>query len=69
MRFALMPPSGRPSASVSSSSTAAYVINYNLGLDLVRAHIEAAGDSPEARWAAFAELLSSPRLPSSLAPD
>lgn len=46
-----------------------YVINYNLGRDLVRAHLDAEGgtaDQPERRWAVFAELLSSPRLPSDL---
>ncbi|HYC89847.1 MAG TPA: hypothetical protein VEO54_11600 [Thermoanaerobaculia bacterium] len=44
-----------------------YVINYNLGKDLVRQYVEsrAAGDA-EKRWDVFAELLSSPRLPSSL---
>ncbi len=47
----------------------AYVINYNLGQDLVRAYVEAAADTPEARWEVFAALLSSPRLPSSLALD
>ncbi len=47
----------------------AYVINYNLGQDLVRAYVEAAADTPEARWEVFAALLSSPRLPSSLAVD
>jgi hypothetical protein len=45
------------------------VINYNLGQDLVRAYVEAAGDTPEARWEVFTALLSSPRLPSSLALD
>jgi hypothetical protein len=46
-----------------------YVINYNLGKDMVAQYIDAraAGDSGK-RWAAFAELLSSPRLPSGLAP-
>jgi hypothetical protein len=46
-----------------------YVINYNLGKDLVRAYIERRGgaaDQPERRWSEFAELLSSPRLPSGL---
>ncbi|QXD16806.1 hypothetical protein GQ464_007675 [Rhodocaloribacter litoris] len=44
-----------------------YVINYNLGQDLVRAYVEArAGGDPDRRWAVFAELLSSPRLPSDL---
>ncbi len=45
-----------------------YVINYNLGKDLVAAHVESVAGSPEpaARWAAFTGLLSSPRLPSGL---
>jgi hypothetical protein len=51
-----------------------YVINYNLGQDLVRAYIEAraaaAGGDPttlgERKWNAFIELISSPRLPSGL---
>jgi hypothetical protein len=44
-----------------------YVINYNLGKDLVRNYVErrAAGDRAK-RWDVFAELLSSPRLPSHL---
>jgi hypothetical protein len=45
----------------------AYVINYNLGKDLVAAFVERhAGADPEARWREFARLLSSPRLPSGL---
>jgi hypothetical protein len=40
-----------------------YVINYNLGRDLVAAYVERAGGE---RWAVFADLLSSPRLPSAL---
>jgi hypothetical protein len=46
-----------------------YVINYNLGQDLVKAHIEAEGgtaDNPAKRWDAFHRLLSSPILPSGL---
>jgi hypothetical protein len=54
-----------------------YVINYNLGQDLVRAYIEKrvaagrpAGAAPEAatqrRWQEFKELLASPRLPGGL---
>jgi hypothetical protein len=47
----------------------AYVINYNLGKDLVKRHIEALGgdDDLERRWQLFEQLLSSPRLPSGLA--
>jgi hypothetical protein len=46
-----------------------YVINYNLGQDLVRAYVERKGgtiDKPMERWRIFGELLSSPRLPSGL---
>lgn len=45
-----------------------YVINYNLGKDLVRRYIEArAGtEAREKRWEEFEKLLSSPRLPSGL---
>ena len=44
-----------------------YVINYNLGEDMVRDYIEkrAAGDAAK-RWVEFGRLLSSPRLPSGL---
>jgi hypothetical protein len=40
-----------------------YVINYNLGKDMVAAFIESRGPD---RWAEFGRLISSPRLPSSL---
>jgi len=44
-----------------------YVINYNLGRDMVAAWVaRAGGDSPEGRWRVFTELLSSPRLPHDL---
>jgi hypothetical protein len=44
-----------------------YVINYNLGEDLVERYVEArAGGDAARRWAVFAELNSSPRLPSAL---
>jgi hypothetical protein len=46
-----------------------YVINYNLGKDLVRAYIErkvGREQSPTRRWKEFTALLSSPRLPSGL---
>ncbi len=47
-----------------------YVINYNLGKDMVAAYIESRGGPPanaDRRWAEFARLISSPRLPSALA--
>jgi hypothetical protein len=46
-----------------------YVINYNLGKDMVRRYIESHGGTPTnaaRRWSEFEKLLSSPRLPSSL---
>jgi hypothetical protein len=46
-----------------------YVINYNLGKDLIRRYIESRGGTataPDKRWAEFERLLSSPRLPSEL---
>lgn len=46
-----------------------YVINYNLGKDLVRAYVErkmGRDKTPQRRWQEFVALLSSPRLPSGL---
>ena len=44
-----------------------YVINYNLGEDMVRRYIEKrSGTDSGERWSEFAKLLSSPRLPSGL---
>ncbi|HEX6079057.1 MAG TPA: hypothetical protein VF197_05455 [Methylomirabilota bacterium] len=46
----------------------AYVINYNLGRDLVAAWVDrTAGADPENRWRAFGALLSAPLLPRDLA--
>lgn len=47
-----------------------YIINYNVGRELVRKHVEAlAGNDDAARWRTFTDLLSSPRLPRDLAHD
>ena len=43
-----------------------YVINYNLGKDLVKQFVESRAASPAARWDQFVKLLASPRLPSGL---
>jgi hypothetical protein len=46
-----------------------YVINYNLGKDIIRNFVESQGgtpDNPVKRWKVFEMLLSSPRLPSQL---
>jgi len=68
-RFALSPPDRAAQRVGFIDQYRSYVINYNLGQDLVRSYIEAAGESPEARWEAFEALLSSPRLPSGLVRD
>jgi hypothetical protein len=46
-----------------------YVINYNLGKDLVKQYVESKGGvaaQPVKRWEEFVRLLASPRLPSGL---
>lgn len=44
-----------------------YVINYNLGKDMVRDFVEKrAGGDPDKRWQEFEALISSPRLPSGI---
>jgi len=46
-----------------------YIINYNLGEDLVKAHIESRGGTAAnaaKRWEEFGRLIASPRLPSGL---
>ena len=46
-----------------------YVINYNLGMDIVRDYIESNGgtnDNPQKRWELFEHLLSTPQTPGGL---
>ena len=40
-----------------------YVINYNIGQDIVRDYISKAGNTPEAQWAAFRDMLTIPLTP------
>ncbi|CAN5401702.1 hypothetical protein BH10PSE3_BH10PSE3_08560 [soil metagenome] len=44
-----------------------YVINYNLGQDMVRAHVERAGLSRDARWKRMEAVISQPTTPADLA--
>lgn len=47
----------------------AYIVNYSLGEERVRAYVErraGTGAGEDARWAVYRELLASPRLPSDL---
>jgi len=43
-----------------------YVINYNIGQDIVRAYVADAGETPEAKWAAFRDMLTIPLTPSDM---
>ena len=67
VRYAAMEPDRAQQRIAFIEKYRSYVINYNLGQDLVRAYVEAwAGADPNLRWRTFGELLSSPRLPSGL---
>lgn len=47
----------------------AYVINYNVGLDMVRKFVEANGgtvDDPKKRWLIFQDLITNPYLPNDI---
>jgi len=44
-----------------------YVINYNLGQDMVRAHVERSGPGQDARWKAMEAVISEPTTPADLA--
>jgi len=43
-----------------------YVINYNLGKDMVKGYVEADGADADARWSRFERMLSTPFLPDML---
>lgn len=69
-QYALMSPARALQRTTFFDVYRSYVINYNLGQDLVRRYVEARGGTagnPRRRWEIFAELLSSPRTPSGLA--
>lgn len=64
-RYAMMPRDRAEQRTRFFDQYRSYVINYNLGRDLVRAWVDR--EAPDGnRWPAFERLLSSPRLPSSL---
>ena len=66
-RYALMEPARARQRVRFFDSYRSYVINYNLGEDLVRAWVEReAGADPARRWEAFEDLISTPRTASDL---
>jgi hypothetical protein len=69
VNYALMSPERAQQRTRFFDQYRSYVINYNLGLDLVRHYIEGRGGTekkPAKRWEEFTRLISSPRLPSGL---
>jgi hypothetical protein len=69
INYALMSPERAQQRTRFFDQYRSYVINYNLGLDLVRQYIERRGgteNNPGKRWEEFTKLISSPRLPSGL---
>lgn len=69
VNYALMSPERALQRTKFFDQYRSYVINYNLGQDLVRKYIEKRGgtpDNPDRRWSEFEKLISSPRLPSGL---
>jgi len=66
-RYAMMAPERAEQRTRFFDQYRSYVINYNLGKDLVAAYIDAQSDGDASkRWDAFVALLASPRLPSGL---
>ena len=65
-KYALMDEKRAEQATKFIKKYRSYVINYNLGQDMVRSYIEKRGgtaEQPEKRWHEFEQLLASPRLP------
>jgi hypothetical protein len=68
-RFALMSPERAKQRVRFFDQYRSYVINYNVGKDLVERYVESRGgttNNPRKRWEEFGRLLASPRLPSGL---
>ena len=68
-RYAMMPAAAAEQRTRFFDTYRSYVINYNLGKDLVKQYVESRGgvaSQPERRWQEFVRLLASPRLPSAL---
>lgn len=67
-KYQLMSPQRAEQSIAFTDRYRSYVINYGLGLDLVREYVDAAGKTPQARWSAMERILSEPTLPADLLP-
>ena len=67
VHYALMSPERAQQRTRFFDQYRSYVINYNLGQDMVGRYIEArAGTDPEQRWRVFESILTTPQVPSGL---
>jgi hypothetical protein len=69
MRYAMMPAAAAEQRTRFFDTYRSYVINYNLGKDLVKQYVESAAGATQLaarHWQEFVRLLASPRLPSGL---
>ena len=66
IEFALMSPERARQRTDFIETYRSYVINYNLGKDMVRKYIESDTTDQDARWEKFEHLLSSPMAPTDL---
>ena len=67
-KYQLMSPERAEQSIAFTDKYRSYVINYGVGLDLVRAHVQAAGKTAALRWMAMERILSEPTLPADLLP-
>ena len=67
VRYQLVSPERAKQSIAFTRQYRCYVINYGLGMDMVRASVERAGPSPQARWKRMEEIISEPTLPGDLA--
>ena len=65
-RYQLVSPERAKQSIAFTKQYRSYVINYGLGQDMVRADVETAGPSAQARWKRMEQLLGEPTLPSDL---
>ena len=69
VNYALMSPERAQQRTKFFDQYRSYVINYNLGQDMVKRYIESQGGTPahpEKRWKIFTEMISGPMVPSML---
>ena len=65
-RYTLVSPERAAQSLRFIKSYRSYIINYGLGLEMVRADVEAAGSDRAARWRRMEQILSEPTLPGDL---